>query len=291
MRKRSTRIILIIIIAVILFVMYLLHIRDKNGYLFSRPWYERYRVVTHALGTTQEGDLGTNSLEAFLYNYKRGQRVFEADVQIASDDVCVLRHDWETDLGQGNAFGWTENDKAVPTSQEFLDAPILGKYTPLTLTQWFAIMEEHKDIYFITDTKYSPDVNGQFTAFVKAAVDYGYEDVLDRVIVQIYYKEMYDEVMAVYPFKNFIWTMYYIQWPGSEVVIPFMEENQIPVLVMPYDSWYPGLDQYDSLVNKESIHVYVHTIDEESMAQSYLETVDGIYSDVITEKMIKKWEK
>ena len=45
-------------------------------------------------------------------------------------------------------------------------------------------------------------VKEDFRIFVDTAVKNGYEDVLSRVIVQIYYKEMYDEVMSVYDFEH-----------------------------------------------------------------------------------------
>ncbi len=44
--------------------------------------------------------------------------------------------------------------------------------------------------------------NGRFRLFVGTALDGGYEEVLSRVIVQIYYEDMYDEVMSVYPFEK-----------------------------------------------------------------------------------------
>ena len=72
------------------------------------------------------------------------------------------------------------------------------------------------EIWLVTDTKYSPEVEKQFRLFVDTAVDNGYEDVLSRVIVQIYYKEMYGEVRAVYPFENILLTLYYIGYPPEE---------------------------------------------------------------------------
>lgn len=260
------------------------------GVLYYRgqaaSWYERYPVICHALGRSEEGDFLTNSREAFLYNYGRGQRVFEADIQITSDGVMVLRHDWDSDLGQGETFGWTQEESWAVTAQEFLGAPVYGKYTPLSLQDWFGIMEEYPDIYMVTDTKYSSDVNGQFQLFVDTARDNGYEDVLSRVIVQIYYKEMYDEVMNVYPFENFIWTLYYIGYPGGQEVLDFMAEKEIPVLTMP-SSWWGEEQQKD--LNGTDVSVYVHTVDDQEEACQRMEQgVSGIYSDDILPQMLPK---
>lgn len=243
------------------------------------PWYEKYPVVCHALGRTWEGESLTNSKEAFLYNYGRGQRVFEADFQITSDGVMVLRHDWNSDLGQADSFGWTEEKQWAVTAKDFLEAPIYGKYTPLTLEDWFAIMKKYPDIYLVTDTKYSPDVEGQFKFFTDTAIEKGYEDVLSRVIVQIYYKEMYDEVRAVYPFQNWIWTLYYIGYPDKQEILDFMAQKEIPVLVMPY-TWWDG--QKEEELENSSIKVYIHTVNNEDEARRAMsQGVSGIYSDDI----------
>ena len=278
-RKRITwGIVLLISCLALIFGLYWYHIRN-------RAWYEKYPVICHALGRTQEGDTLTNSLEAFQYNYMRGQRVFEADVQITSDGKMVLRHDWVSGLGQEEAFGWTEEDSWAVTAEEFLSSPIYGKYTPLSLEDWFAIMREYPDIWFVTDKKYSPEVETQFSLFTDTAIENGYEDVLSRVIVQIYYKEMYDEVMEVYPFENLIWTLYYIGYPGKQEILAFMAEKEIPVLVMP-SSWWNGQQEED--LKDSSIKVYVHTVNDEEEALLRLQHgVSGIYSDDILPEAAK----
>lgn len=258
------------------------------------PWYEKYPTVCHALGKTEEGDYLSNSLEAFLYNYSLGQRVFEADLQITSDGVMVLRHDWTSGLGQKEAFGWTEEEQWAVTAEEFLSAPIWGGYTPLTLEDWFGIMKAHPDIYLVTDTKYSPEVGKQFQLFVDTAVGNGYEDVLSRVIVQIYYQEMYDEVRAVYPFENMLLTLYYIGYPGGnpeeiEKIKSFMAEKEIPVLTMP-SSWWTADRQKE--LEGSGIRVFVHTVDEVEEAKTRLsQGVDGIYTDNILPEEFAGWKK
>ena len=140
-------------------------------------------------------------------------------------------------------------------------------------------MKKYPDIYMVTDTKYSDQVEEQFRLFVDTAIDNGYEDVLSRVVVQIYYKEMYDEVTAVYPFGNLIWTLYYIGYPDSRQIREFMEQKEIPVLVMP-SSWWDGQKRSD--LENSDIKVYVHTVDDEEEARQRMEEgVHGIYSDDI----------
>lgn len=264
-------------------MMVFLHNRSQ-----AIPWHEKYPVICHALGRTEEGVPLTNSKEAFLYNYRCGQRVFEADIQISSDEVMVLRHDWVSDLGQAAAFGWQEVGQAV-TAKTFIETPIYEKYTPMTLEDWFAVMRKYPDIYLVTDTKYSQDVKGQFRLFADTAVENGYEDVLSRVIVQLYYKEMYDEVVSVYPFENFIWTLYYTGFPGGQEVSDFMKEHDIPVLVMPSDWWD---EEKEAELKESGVKVYVHTVNDEEEAKERLaHGISGIYSDDILPETVRQWQE
>lgn len=262
--------------AVILMIMTSLQHRSE-----AKPWYEKYSTICHALGRTLEGDFLSNSKEAFLINYWRGQRVFETDLSITSDGILVLRHDWNTDLGQAEVFGedfGREGDTPV-TAAEFMSAPVWGKYTPMTLKDWFVIMKSHPDIYMVTDTKFYSDIEERFGLFVGTAVENGYEDVLSRVIVQIYYEDMYDEVSSVYPFENWIWTLYRIGYPGGNEVLDFMRRKDIPVLTMPSDGWS---SQIGRELEGSGIKVYVHTVNDEEEARLRIsQGVSGIYTDDI----------
>lgn len=253
------------------------------------PWYEKYPMVCHALGQTKEGDIMTNSKDAFLYNYSLGGRVFEADIRFTSDGVMVLRHDWDSDLGQAADFGWTEEEQWAVTAREFLEAPIDDKYKPMLLEDWFAIMDRYPDIYFVTDTKYSATVKEDFRIFVDTAVKNGYEDVLSRVIVQIYYKEMYDEVMSVYDFEHVIWTLYYIDYPGGQEVLDFMAEKSIPVLTVQSSLWNDNVKMQRELRDSD-IKIFVHTVNDEGEGRRRInQGVDGIYSDRIVSGAVRQW--
>lgn len=252
----------------------------------QEAWYKRFPTVCHALGETKEGDTLTNSLEALEYNYRAGQRVFEADIAIASDQVAVLRHDWNSDLGQAESFGWTEDEQRTPTSEEFMAVPIYGKYTPMTLLQLYKVMDERQDMYVVIDPKYHSDVAWQFSVIVDTALDNGYESVLDRVIVQIYYEQMYEAVESVYHFENYLYTLYYIGHPGAESVGTFCEKNNIPVLVMPY-TWIG--DRTCGELQAYGLRVYVHTVNEAEEAEQMVSMgVDGLYSDDIVPGEVKR---
>ncbi|MCR4727495.1 MAG: sulfatase-like hydrolase/transferase [Lachnospiraceae bacterium] len=244
------------------------------------PWNER-KVITHALGITSDNVESTNSLDAFLNTYKKGQRVFEADVAIASDGVPVLRHDWELDLGQADIFGRTEGKINVPTAEKYVNTPILGKYKALTLLDWFKIMDEYPDVWFVSDTKFTTEVKEQFEIIVKTAIDNGYESVLDRMIVQVYYPEMVEKVDAVYRFKNYILTVYYLgEVPDKEILSNLFKNDRVKALTMPLDRWESCREE----LMGSDFAIYVHTVDDFNEAAHYLKDGIGIYSDNITDR-------
>lgn len=110
--------------------------------------------VLHGLGWI-EGHFVTNSLEAFQYNYNRGFRVFEVDLNMTSDNVLVARHDWTRIhyrwLGQDVPPGTTSG---VPlTLDKVMSLKIHGKYHPISCKQLLDLMRNYPDIYFVTDTK------------------------------------------------------------------------------------------------------------------------------------------
>ena len=243
--------------------------------------WQEYRAIGHALGMTEAGDTATNSLEAFEYSYGRGIRVFEGDIQITSDGVYVLRHDWILDLGQGEAFGWTDTEKRIPTSEEFLNTPIFGQYTPLTLASWFELMKEYPDIWFITDSKFSATVTDDFTLFVKTARECGCEEVLNRIIVQLYYPDMYEEVNSVYPFDSYILTLYYIGFPADpSSLYEFLSKENVKGLTMPEEY---SEREYPEVYNSPNFKLYVHTINDYETASSVMRYAYGLYTDTLTE--------
>lgn len=114
------------------------------------------------------------------------------------------------------------------------------------------------------------------------------------VVVQIYYTEMYDEVKAVYPFENFLLTLYYIGYPDiesgeSKEMMNFMAENGIPVLAI-LSGWWSESLRND--LEGSGIKVFVHTVNEEPEAKERLaQGVAGIYTDDILQVLITRWMK
>lgn len=150
-------------------------------------------TIAHAGGRIDDCDY-SNCVDAIYMNYEKGQRVFEIDFAVTSDNKLVGKHDWDYVVQEEGVTGdvWDE--------QRFLNVPIFGRYEPLSFGILCGIREEKPDIWIVTDTKDVEEeaVRREFEIMVNTAHEVGKENVLDRIIVQIYNEEMYDIVHDVY---------------------------------------------------------------------------------------------
>lgn len=241
-----------------------------------------YRIVAHALGSI-DGHRATNSFEAMAVNYtKNNMRVFEADMILTSDDRLVLRHDWLAYLY--NLLGQTSSKgkESVPlTYQEFMSLYSFGKYEPMDIDALVSVLDKHKDIFVITDTKYTdPEtISKQFRILVDSVskVD---SSIIDRLVIQIYNQQMYDLVIDIYPFKNIIYAVY-ANLDSQNQIIEFCKEKGIEVVAIPIEKVNP---QFIERLNENDIKVYVHTVNIEEEKDNYKNMgAWGIYSDYLTD--------
>lgn len=238
-------------------------------------WYDENKVVIHALGTI-DGLAYTNSKEALEKSFSDGDRVFECDMILTVDEKLVACHDW----GAGMQKEFSED--AVPTKEVFMKTPIYGKYTPLSFDEIVLFMKEHKDVYLITDTKSAEGdyYRKEFQEMVDTARVYGCEEVLDRVVVQIYHAYMYGDIQEIYPFKNMIFTLYEEGYRGNpeemEQYAEFCRKNLIDVITMRQDFYS---DELNAICKNYGVQLFVHTVNEDERKEYFLKRRIGVYTD------------
>lgn len=125
-----------------------------------------YNVIAHAGGGI-DGNIYTDSLEALNQSYQNETRLFDIDLRFTSDDEIVLRHDWtQVDLGQPEFEYLQQIERQpseylqeqipreyLPTLEQFKQARILSKYTPLSFRDVVDWMKSHSDAYMVLDVK------------------------------------------------------------------------------------------------------------------------------------------
>lgn len=257
---------------------------------------EENKLITYAAGIWN-GYTYTNCLEAFLENYEKECRAFEIDWMVTSDGVVVGRHDWSTVM-YGSDMVAEEELKLDVSKRNNLPktyAELLDMYedrTPLTWTDMLDYLDADEKLYVVTDTKYTNEtaVRYMFGKMVEEARKRKKENVLDRVVVQIYNQDMYQVVMDVYPFRSVIYTLY--QSPDdNDAVLEFVENTDVRIITLPKGSRRDDDAFFRKLIEK-GCYIYVHTVNDLDQAAEYMARgCSGIYTDAITPEMLPELEE
>ena len=248
--------------------------------LNQEQWYDIDNAVVHALGNV-DGVTYTNSKEALENSYRDGRRLFECDLVMTSDGKIVACHDWELWNRETNPDDSAGEDYA-PTLETFMSHKIMGKYTPMSGSDIVLFLKEHPDAYIITDTKYAePEkIKEEFDSLVDIAIENDCEKLLDHFVVQIYHEYMYDVVNNIYPFPNYIFTLYAEGYRGEENKMQqyasFCMIHNIDVITMNAEYYQSGLTD---ICDRYGLHMFVHTVNEDDEIKAFHEKGIGVYTD------------
>ena len=277
---RSVRLIPAIVLCVFTPVLSLAA-ESEDAYVWAR----QNTLVAHANGNAS-GITGTNSREAFLQSYAHGLRVFEMDFNLSSDHRLVGVHDWQPATLAGLGLKLPSNVRLPLSHAAFKRLKLHGKLTPIGIEDVVHLLSTHRNAYLITDTKIAkgPEVAEGFNLIVKACRQAD-PRVLDRIIPQIYNQPMYDTIRAIHPFKSIIYTLYNSRDTDPQVV-EFVQKKGIQVVVLP--PWR-ATPEFLKALGQAGVLTYVHTINQaEELRAFQLRGVRGVYSDLLTPKMIAK---
>ena len=261
---------------------------NKKDWLRVSP-----KLIAHAGGTVREKEYNTkytNSLEALRQNYNLGHRLFEMDFNLTSDKKLAAGHDW-------HHFG--NKDDVAPSSKEWKKFQGYGspetpsRFTTMLIGDVFDQMIINRDMVLVTDTKSmeipKEDRITQFKELVSEANKRD-EELLDRVIPQIYHQEMFGEIESIYPFKHVIYTLYASPDSGEEVLDFIAKHKEIEAVTVPIDD-SRLTPKFIEQVHKLGKRVYVHTIQTyESLTKYAAINVDGFYTGLLTPQDMAVYE-
>ena len=138
------------------------------------------------------------------------------------------------------------------------------------------------DFYLMTDSKSTEpaDAKKEFNVLVQTAKKVGKEDLLDRVIIQVYNQRMYWAVKSVHPFKHFVYTTYKQPDAAFYKVVKFCKQNGIEAITSPKND----INDYRmELLAKEGIYSYTHSVNNAYFAKEFMKLgVYGVYSDFLS---------
>ena len=261
----------------LIFMLFLLILFDKHYYIINRKnksdnsskW-EKQRLIVHALGKINNTKY-SNSFEGLNYWYfEKKMRLMEADFNLTLDNHTVLTH----------GFGRRERP---PTLAEFKKNRVKGYLTPLSFEDLVIFMEQHDDLYIITDTKFDDITHIQIQFDEMTEILSRHKNVNNRFIIEIYNERMYLFLKEKkYPFKYFMFTLYK-RWENRnytdlENIFSFCKEKEINGIIM-YSFLFNS--RINKLSKKYSIPLYVHTENNIFRIAEFLKRVRGVFSDEV----------
>ncbi len=222
--------------------------------------------ITHAMGEI-DGVAYTNSLDAFMLNYKQGQRIFEVDFDLVNDNL-ICCHDEST-------FKHFVTNHSY-TYENFMKSKLLGKYTTLDIKSLNQLLCRYQDVVIVTDTKYSDfdHVNKMFN-IIKTECS----ENLDRIIPQIYNREMYKYIKAIYPFSHVIFTLYQLEHWDAKNIASFCSQNNISMVTMWHHLLNPNIAR---IFHDNHIKICTHTVNDIDVVKQLKQIgCDYFYTDSI----------
>lgn len=213
----------------------------------------------------------TNSKEAFISSYDKGYRVMEMDLELSSDGVLCCLHNWDDYGGIMEAAEW-KNQK------------IEGKYTTLVFEDILREMEINKDIFLVLDIKNltltDEDLVTQYQTIYEMAMQYGGDQLAQRIIPQIYRQNEYELVKQVYAWNSIIYTLYRQEEVSDEEIVHFVEDkDDILVVTMPQNRVN---EEFCVMLHTIGKLTYTHTINETDTLYLFLnQGIDGFYTDTV----------
>ena len=247
--------------------------------VWAADWQKGNALIAHAFGEV-DNKIETNSREAFINAWNNGFRVVEGDFTYTSDGVLVLRHDFEKDGSYTRLEIPTDKDQ-VMDSKTFMETPVIYEQTPLRAVDLMYLMLEYPDMYLVTDTKDTDKatVQRQFRDLVGIAKNMGHPEILDRVILQLYNKEMIKWIREIYKFENWIFTLYLYNNPDYDDIASYCVKNGIDTVTLHVDR---ATKENISKLKAKGLKVYAHTTNRYLTMKGLLDVgVDGIYTDRI----------
>ncbi|WP_328805288.1 phosphatidylinositol-specific phospholipase C/glycerophosphodiester phosphodiesterase family protein [Paenibacillus albicereus] len=260
---------------------------ENSPYIATSSWTNHF-LIAHAAGSVDHQSF-TNSREAFEQNYNQGYRVFEVDLQLTTDGYLLSRHDWGNYLYDRfkQVIPREQMDRPAPL-ELVLSLPIYGRYHAMSFEQIAELLQNYPDIWVVTDTKGTSEheVRQQFEAMLRAAA--GKEGVLDRVVPQLYSRDMLRWVESVHSFPSYIYTLYQSQDTDQQVLDFVRAEPKIDAIAIVQDR---AMKSASLIARLESLRVpvYAHTVNDPTAIRDLAAIgVDGVYSDSMTYERLEQ---
>jgi glycerophosphoryl diester phosphodiesterase len=213
------------------------------------------RAFGHAFGAIDGNDY-TNSLEAFRLTYGQGCRFFEADLWITPDHHQVFFHDGkEAYLGLSPRFTW----------DDFMNARLRGKYTPLDADAVAGLFAEKTDWLLLADVK--SDERESLTRLCDAMQKRGV-DCRKRIVPHIFNLESDYQTADSMGFPRMILALYRLRASEEEWMAFVRSHPKVVAVNIPVERFSEHLA---SSLNELNVRPYFHTVNDPAQMRRLVE--------------------
>ncbi|MBQ8140886.1 MAG: hypothetical protein IJ038_04225 [Clostridia bacterium] len=231
---------------------------------------ENVGLILHAGG----GDDLTylNSQETFYRYYDMGYRYFEYDLKLLCNGRVVGTHNWEY-LDVDEVFRLTYDD--------FISLTLVNGYTPINEEWLMQTIAQYEDVIFVIDSKMDTDEDDlRVLRRLEELAEADGLDISDRIIPEIFSKEMWDEAKETLSFNRYLFSLYKVDYDMEQILEYFDDERIVGVSVSLYCD--------ESLKNqlyrvKESKYLCVFSVTTESEIREAIDMgADALYVDFVS---------
>lgn len=244
----------------------------KSNIEIFNYYVENQTYIMHAGGEIN-GINYTNSYDALDTNYKKGNRIFEIDLNFTSDDHLVLVHGW-TKYDYKNRLGIEyDSDNLVMSLNDFKNSLLHNKYQTMSIEDLINFMKSHPYSYFILNLKKGSKESVSLKG-LKQIVKVANNDssILNRLVIWGYNTKIISLAKKIY---NFELITFSYNSPDSmpkkvntkKKIIAYCKKNNITSLIYSISSFD---EEMAKLANEAGIYSFVFTTDKEEVAKSYL---------------------
>ena len=161
----------------------------------------------------------------------------------------------------------------------------------MTFEDLVMFMDKNKDLFIITDTKYSDITNIKIEFDEMDEILSRYHNVKNRFIIEIYNEEMFLYLKErKYKYKYFMFTLYkrWIKkdYQDLENIFDFCAKNKIYAIIM-YKHLFNS--KINDLSKKYSVPIYLHTVNSLIKISNFLKDVKVVFTDRIDKYTLNEY--
>ncbi|MCI7108452.1 MAG: hypothetical protein MR945_11420 [Agathobacter sp.] len=242
------------------------------------------KLMAHAFGG-MNGKTYHNTMPALEQGVKNGYRYFETDLSYTVDGRLVLCHGWTEANCKHTGLAYRSDFKFM-TYRRIMKMKVHGNPI-INARSFFRWMKKNPQYTFEIDFHNiaGEEVKNRVAAMLADCRGMKNEKIPDRLLIQAYSRQMYEDMDAVYHFKHYQYLV------GKNIhdldeIITYALDQGICVLALRTNLAKPRLVRK---IRNAGLYVMCYTVNQDlAVAQKLLDSgVNTLCTDFITEKMLQ----